>query len=80
MAIAVTVLPALGGLVLAGAAAAVAPQIRQHYALGMVLHCLVFSILGGFALVPTYVNTAVGGWTFGFAGGFFVVWISLGVA
>ena len=80
LALVVTFLPTLGGLVVAGVVATLAPWLRQHFLLGWFLHCVVFSIVGGFALVPTYVNTVLGGWTFGFIPGFFVVLISLTAA
>jgi uncharacterized membrane protein YdjX (TVP38/TMEM64 family) len=76
----VTVLPTVGGLVLAGFITTIAPWLREHVLLGWTLHCVVFAIAGGFALVPTYVNTGLGGWTFGFVAGFFVVLISLTAA
>jgi hypothetical protein len=41
--------------------------------MGVVLYLAAFAVLGGLALLPTYAQSLLGGWAFGFAGGLPVV-------
>lgn len=59
-------LPAIGGFVLLGLSGEyVAPWLRQHGTYGPVIYAAGFTILAGFALLPTYAQSLLGGWAFG---------------
>ena len=77
MALLATLMPAVGALVLAGFVHEIAPWLKSHGLLALALFVPAFAILGGFALVPTYANSILAGWTFGFAIGFPVVLLGL---
>jgi uncharacterized membrane protein YdjX (TVP38/TMEM64 family) len=70
MALAAAVLPVIGGFALLGMLGYVAPWLQELDGLGVVLYAVGFAVLGGFALLPTYANSILGGWTFGFAVGY----------
>jgi uncharacterized membrane protein YdjX (TVP38/TMEM64 family) len=65
-----TVMPLLGALVLTAVARPVVHWLHLHGAGGVIVFIAAFSLLAGFALVPTYVNSILGGWTFKFTVGF----------
>jgi uncharacterized membrane protein YdjX (TVP38/TMEM64 family) len=58
-------LPPLGSLVLLGTMNQSAPWLQSHGTAGVVLFVTAFSVLGGFALLPTYGPSVLGGWAFG---------------
>lgn len=59
-------LPAIGGFVLIGFSGNyVAPWLRQHGTYGPVIYAAGFTVLAGFALLPTYAQSLLGGWAFG---------------
>jgi len=62
--------PPLGGFVLIGFVAKIAPWLREHPVSGMVIYVGGFSSLAALALLPTYACAILGGWTFGFWVGF----------
>lgn len=66
LAVAASVLPGVGALVLYGRLGVIAPWLREHSLLGPVLCAGVFAVAGGVALVPTYAMSALCGWSFGF--------------
>lgn len=65
LAVAASVLPGVGGLVLYGRLGVVAPWLRDHPSVGPVLCAGVFALAGGVALVPTYAMSVLCGWAFG---------------
>jgi uncharacterized membrane protein YdjX (TVP38/TMEM64 family) len=77
MALVATCLPALGAIVIFSAAPAVVPWLHHHGWPGRVAFIVAFAVLGGFALVPTYANSMIGGWTYKFAAGFPAVMLGL---
>ncbi len=77
MALIATFLPALGAIVLIAVARDLAPWLKSHGLPALLLFILAFAILGGFALVPTYANSLLAGWTFGFPIGFPAVLLGL---
>jgi uncharacterized membrane protein YdjX (TVP38/TMEM64 family) len=77
MALIATVLPALGAVVLIAVAHDLAPWLKSHQPWSLILFVIGFAVLGGFALVPTYANSLLAGWTFGFPIGFPAVMIGL---
>jgi uncharacterized membrane protein YdjX (TVP38/TMEM64 family) len=66
LAIAASVLPGVGALVLYGRLGVIAPWLRDHPSLGPFLCAGAFAMAGGAALVPTYALSALCGWSFGF--------------
>jgi uncharacterized membrane protein YdjX (TVP38/TMEM64 family) len=58
-------LPPLGGLVLLGTINQVAPWLREHALLGLLIYVVAFIVLAGFALLPTIVQAVLAGWAFG---------------
>lgn len=42
-----------------------APWMREHHELGLLLYIGGFTVLGGLALLPTWVHSILGGWAFG---------------
>ena len=62
-------LPALGGFALLGTLHIVGPWLREHDVLGVAMYIAGFSVLAGFALLPTYAQAILGGWAFGVAVG-----------
>ncbi len=75
-----TAMPAVGAVVLLGVARQVVPWLRHHEIVGIFLFMIALATLGGFALVPTYANSLLGGFTFGFPIGFPAVMAGLGGA
>jgi uncharacterized membrane protein YdjX (TVP38/TMEM64 family) len=65
-----TCMPLAGAVALAATAHPVTYWLHAHSWLGLIVFSLAFSLLAGFALVPTYANSILGGWTFKFAIGF----------
>lgn len=66
LAIIASTLPPLGGFVLIGLSGNyVAPWLRQHGTYGAVIYAAGFTLLAGFALLPTYAQSLLGGWAFG---------------
>jgi uncharacterized membrane protein YdjX (TVP38/TMEM64 family) len=77
MAIIVTALPAVGTVLLLTVVSRVSPWLRDGGPLGVLVFIACFAVLNGFALMTTYANSLLGGWTFKFALGFPVVMASL---
>lgn len=67
LAIAAAVLPALGGLLLIGYMKTAADFLRTHGAAGVLAYIVGFAALSGLALLPTYAQSALGGFAFGLA-------------
>jgi uncharacterized membrane protein YdjX (TVP38/TMEM64 family) len=70
LAIIAATLPAIGGFVLLGMLPVVAPWLQALGMWGVVVYALAFAILAGLAILPTYAQAILGGWTFKFALGF----------
>jgi len=77
MAVIVTASPVIGTVLLLTVVSRISPWLRDHGALGIVAFSAAFAILNGFALMTTYANSLLGGWTFKFALGFPTVMASL---
>ncbi len=63
-------MPAIAGFVLLGSLNTVGPWLRSHEDAGLALYVAGFAALSGLALLPTYAQSILGGWAFGFALGF----------
>lgn len=70
-------LPGLGGLVLLGSLDVVGRWLVDHAVLGAVLYLLAVATCAGLALLPTFALAALGGWTYGIVGGFFLAWAGI---
>lgn len=77
------VLPPLGSIVLFMTMGTTGPWLQSHAEIGVVMYVVAFAILAGLALLPTYAQSALGGFAFGvtlgipaalfgFAGGAFI--------
>ncbi len=62
-------LPPLGSLALFATMGTTGPWLKSHAELGLVLYASAFAILAGLALLPTYAQSALGGFAFGIAWG-----------
>lgn len=69
LAVIATALPLLGEIALLGSLKWLAPWLHSHAELGLVLYAVGFAVLSGLAVLPTHAQSAVGGWSFGFARG-----------
>jgi uncharacterized membrane protein YdjX (TVP38/TMEM64 family) len=65
-----TAMPVVGAAVVGVFVPHIVGWLHRSGALGMIVFALAFAILGGFALVPTWVNSTLAGWTFKFPIGF----------
>ncbi len=65
LAIVSLVLPPLGAALLIGYLSRLAPWLQSHGTWGVALYVAGFTVLGGFALLPTYAPAILGGWAFG---------------
>jgi uncharacterized membrane protein YdjX (TVP38/TMEM64 family) len=63
-------IPAVFFVLIAGLAVHWAPWLREHLAAGVVIYVLSFWVLGGIAVVPTWIHSGLGGLAFGFAVGY----------
>jgi uncharacterized membrane protein YdjX (TVP38/TMEM64 family) len=77
MALIVTALPVVGTVVLLAFARRIVPWLRAHDGLGVAAYITTFATLNGLALMTTYANSMLAGWTFKFAIGFPTVMASL---
>ncbi len=62
-------LPPLGGFLLLGFAGTIAPWLRAQPVAGPLVYAALFALLAGFALLPTYAQSLLGGFAFGLAVG-----------
>lgn len=69
MAAAAMALPPVGATLLLGQLHTFAPALR-HHGMGPLLCVAAFTLLGGLALLPSYVLSIFTGWCFGLTGGF----------
>lgn len=65
--------PPVSGVLLLGTLNHVGPWLREQQEIGLVLYVLAFTLLGGLALLPTYAQSVLGGWAFGFWAGLPIV-------
>ncbi len=65
LAVAAAVLPAVGGLLLIGYMKTAADFLRTHGGAGVAVYVAGFAALSGMALLPTYAQSALGGFAFG---------------
>lgn len=81
LAIIATTLPPLGGFVLIGLSGHyVAPWLRSHPTGGPFIYAGGFAFLAGFALLPTYAQSLLGGMAFGFRTGLMFALLGFGTA
>jgi uncharacterized membrane protein YdjX (TVP38/TMEM64 family) len=69
LAVIAATLPAIGGFAVLGTLAVVGPWLREQGPGGILIYIAGFAITSGLAILPTYAQAALGGWTFGFARG-----------
>lgn len=69
MAVVAASLPALGGFLLLGTMGWTGVWLRQHEAAGIGIFIIAFAVLAGLALLPTYAQSVLAGWAFGFTTG-----------
>jgi uncharacterized membrane protein YdjX (TVP38/TMEM64 family) len=69
LAIAWSVLPPVGSILVFWKIEAIAQWLRSHQEVGPYLFAAALTVLCGIGLLPTYASCAVGGWAFGFATG-----------
>jgi uncharacterized membrane protein YdjX (TVP38/TMEM64 family) len=64
--------PPVSGILLLGTLPLLGAWLRGHQEIGLVLYLGAFTLLGGLALLPTYAQSVLGGWAFGFGAGWAV--------
>lgn len=69
VAIAAAAMPALGGFALLGFMPQVTKLLYGLGPIGDALYVALFALFSGFAILPTYAQAALGGYTYGFWGG-----------
>lgn len=69
LAVIAVVFPVLGGFATLYYINPLAAWFRSHGDIGPLLYAAGFAVIGGVALLPTYAQSALGGWAFGFAVG-----------
>lgn len=62
-------LPAIGGFLLLGTMGWTGTWLREHGDLGVWIFIAAFAVLAGLALLPTYAQSVLAGWAFGFGVG-----------
>ena len=70
LALVASALPLLGELVLFCLLAFLAPRLRSLGVSGAALYAIGFALTSGLAILPTHIQSALGGWAFGFKVGF----------
>jgi uncharacterized membrane protein YdjX (TVP38/TMEM64 family) len=65
LALAAALLPPLGSLLLIATLEPTSAWLRGHRAFGVAAFVIGFAVCGGFALLPTYTPSLLGGWAFG---------------
>lgn len=70
LAVLASTLPAIGGFALLFLFTLIGPWLKAHDGLGVAVYIAGFATLAGFAILPTYAQSILGGWAFGFAAGF----------
>src|SRR5256714_8379872 len=65
-----TCMPAVGVAIVIGFVPHIVALLHRSGAIGMIVFIICFSTLGGFALVPTWLNSTLAGWTYKFPIGF----------
>ena len=75
-----TCMPAVGAAIVLGFTPRISAWLLHAGWPGMILFVIAFAVLGGFALVPTWLNSTLAGWTYKFPLGFPMVMIGLGGA
>src|SRR5688572_1318807 len=63
-------MPIIGTAVAVALAPRLSAWMRAHGVVGVIAFASGFALLAGFALVPTYANSLLAGWTFKFPAGF----------
>jgi uncharacterized membrane protein YdjX (TVP38/TMEM64 family) len=58
-------LPPLGSIALFATFGVTAPWLRGHAEVGVLIYVVAFAVLAGLALLPTYAQSALGGYAFG---------------
>jgi uncharacterized membrane protein YdjX (TVP38/TMEM64 family) len=70
LAIIAAVLPGVGGILILWQIKPLAEWLQSHGSLGLTVYVVLFMVSAGLALLPTYAQAILGGWTFKFAWGF----------
>lgn len=70
LAIIAAVLPGVGGILILWQIKPLAEWLQSHGSLGLTVYIVLFMVSAGLALLPTYAQAILGGWTFKFAWGF----------
>lgn len=69
MALGALLMPPLGGFMVIGYMKTIAEYLRSHQGSGPLVYAAGFATLAGLALLPTYAQSALGGYAFGVAAG-----------
>jgi uncharacterized membrane protein YdjX (TVP38/TMEM64 family) len=62
-------MPAIGGFAILFVLNWVGPWLKAHEEAGVLLYVTGFAVMAGLAILPTYAQSVLGGWAFGFAVG-----------
>lgn len=65
LAVAAVAMPPIGGFLLIGYMKSIAEYLRTHQESGPAIYSTAFAVLAGLALLPTYAQSALGGYAFG---------------
>jgi uncharacterized membrane protein YdjX (TVP38/TMEM64 family) len=80
LALAVSTLPPIGGLILVAMVPAIAPELRANPVAGTILFVAASAVLIGLALLPTLSTSILAGWAFGFGWGFTAAMVAITIA
>lgn len=70
LAIVAATLPAIGGFLLLGLLTRIEPHLKGWGDAGVIVYVVLFSLLAGLAILPTYAQAVLGGWVYKFPLGF----------
>ena len=70
LALIASTLPAIGAVALPFTFNIIGPWLQSHGALGLAIYTVGFMVCAGVAILPTHIQSALGGWAFGFWAGF----------
>jgi uncharacterized membrane protein YdjX (TVP38/TMEM64 family) len=66
LAVMASTFPPIGGFIMLGFINSLAPWLRSHRELGLLMYVGAFASSAALSLLPTYACSILGGWTFGF--------------
>ncbi len=70
LALIASTLPAIGAVALPFTFNIIGPWLQSRGALGLAIYTVGFMVCAGVAILPTHIQSALGGWAFGFWAGF----------